>query len=162
MLSRTSRATGFTLIELMLVLTVMAILMLVALPSYLDKLVREQITEALPLADIAKPAMDAAWHLGAALPADNAAAGLPAPDMIVNQRVDAVTVDQGAIHIHFGNQAHKALKGKTLTIRAAGVEAARIVPLAWLCGAAKVPEKMTVQGENRTTVPAGLLPLRCR
>ncbi len=156
------RAAGFTLIELMMVLAVVVVLMLVALPSYLDKLVRDQIGEALPLAEIAKPAVEAAWRLGAPLPADNAAAGLPPADRIVNQRVKSLTVHQGAIHVVFGNQAHNALQGKVLTIRPAGVDDARIVPLAWLCGAAKAPDKMTVQGENRTSVPAGLLPLRCR
>jgi type IV pilus assembly protein PilA len=153
---------GFTLLELMVALAVLAILMLIALPSYLDRQVRAQIAEALPLADIAKPAVDAAWRTGAALPADNAAAGLPPPEKIVNQRVKAVTLDHGAIHILFGNQAHRGLQDKVLTLRPAGVEDARVVPLAWLCGAAKTPDKMTAQGENRTSIPTGLLPLRCR
>jgi type IV pilus assembly protein PilA len=76
--------------------------------------------------------------------------------------VKAVTLEHGAIHILFGNQAHKALQDKVLTVRPAGVEDARIVPLAWLCGAARTPEKMTVHGENRTSLPANMLPLRCR
>ena len=49
------RSPGFTLIEMMVVLGVIAILALMMLPSYQDKLVRDQIVEALPLADIAKP-----------------------------------------------------------------------------------------------------------
>ncbi len=156
------RSRGFTLLELMVTIAVVAILMLIALPSYLDKLVREQVTEALPLADVLKPAVEAAWRAGGPLPADNAAAGLPPPDKIVNQRVRSVTLADGAIHIAFGNSAHRLLQGKVLTVRPAGVEDARIVPLTWLCGGAAVPEKMAPLGENRTSVPAGLLPLRCR
>jgi type IV pilus assembly protein PilA len=153
---------GFTLIELLVAISVLAILLLIALPSYLDKLVREQVVEALALADILKEPVQAAWRAGAELPADNAAAGLPAPGSIVNQRVQAVRLDHGAIHIHFGNQAHQALKGKVLTVRPAGVKDARMVPLVWLCASAPVPQPMAALGDNLTSVPQGLLPLRCR
>lgn len=146
----------------MVVVSVIAILALIALPTYIDKQVREQVAEALPLADIAKPAVQAAWLLGTPLPADNAAAGLPEPDKIVNNWVQSVSVDHGAIDIVFGNRANKVLQGKVLTVRPAGVDDARIVPLTWLCGSAPPPQKMTAQGENRTSVPPGLLPLRCR
>jgi type IV pilus assembly protein PilA len=156
------KRTGFTLVELMVAMAVLVILLLAALPGYSDKLVREQVLEALPLADLARPPVELAWRLAQVLPADNTAAGLPAPEKIVNQRVSAVTVEHGAVHIRFGNQAHKLLQGKVLTVRPAGVEDARIVPLTWLCGAAAVPEQMTVQGENRTDVPAAFLPRRCR
>lgn len=156
------RSRGFTLLELMVTIGVMAILMLIALPSYLDKIVREQVAEALPLADIVKPAVQAAWVAKQPLPADNAAAGLPLADKIVNQVVSSVTLEDGAIHITFGNKAHNSLKGKTLTIRPAVVEDAPVVPITWLCGYAAPPEKMTAKGNNKTDVPAGLLPLRCR
>jgi type IV pilus assembly protein PilA len=159
---RAGRQGGFTLIELLVVIAVLAILALIALPTYLDKLTREQIAEALPLAEIAKQPIGLAWSQGAPLPADNAAAGLPAADRIVNTLVSSVTVEDGAIHIRFGNNAHRALKGRTLTLRPAVVEDARVVPLAWLCARAPVPGKMSVKGIDRTDIPAGLLPLRCR
>lgn len=157
-----SRAPGFTLIEMLAVLSVIAILAMMALPSYMDRVVREQVVEALPLADIAKPPVEAAWRNGTPLPVNNASAGLPAADKIVNQRVKSISVDRGAIHVEFGNQAHRSLQGKVLTLRPAGVEDARVVPVTWLCAGAAAPDKMTAQGENRTTVPPGLLPLRCR
>lgn len=162
MLDRRSGRGGFTLIELMVVLSVIAILALMALPSYIDKLVREQVAEALPLADLAKPPVEAAWRGATPLPADNAAAGLPAPDKIVNNWVSSVTVEHGAIHIRFGNKANRALKGKVLSLRPAGVEDARVVPVTWLCGGASPPDKMTAQGSNRTSVAPGVLPPRCR
>ena len=95
-------------------------------------------------------------------PASNAAAGLPVPDKIVGNYVSAVTLDNGAIHITFGNRANHAIAGKILTLRPAVVEDAPVVPVAWVCGYAEVPDKMTVHGENRTDVPEGLLPLECR
>lgn len=156
------RNGAFTLIELMAVLAVVCILLLIALPSYIDKMVREQVLEALPLAELAKPAVEAAWRTGGAVPADNAAAGLPAADKIVNQRVASVTVEDGAVHIAFGNSAHGSLRGRTLSVRPAVVEDAPIVPITWLCGKARAPDKMKALGNDRTDVPVGLLPLRCR
>ena len=49
-----ARRAGFTMIEMMVVIAVVAILALMALPSYQDKFVRDQILDALSLADIAK------------------------------------------------------------------------------------------------------------
>lgn len=146
----------------MVVLTVLAILALVALPTFTDKMVRDQIAEALPLANIAKAPVEAAWRVSQPLPADNAAAGLPAAEQIVNNVVGAVGLQDGVIVITFGNRAHSKLKGKTLSLRPAGVPTARVVPVTWLCGNAPPPVPMEAQGENRTTVPVPLLPIRCR
>jgi type IV pilus assembly protein PilA len=155
-------ARGFTLLEIVTVLAVIAILAMIALPSYMDRIVREQVAEALPLADLLKPPVESAWRANQPLPADNAAASLPPAEKIVNTRVQSVTLENGAIHIAFGNSAHGKLRGKVLTLRPAGVPDARVVPVTWLCASAAVPDKMAVQGENRTTVPRGVLPLRCR
>src|SRR4051812_30914584 len=111
---RRGLARGFTLMELMVALAVLAILLTIALPSYFDRIVRGQVAEALPLADLAKPALEAAWRTGQPLPADNAAAGLPPPDKIVNQWVSAVTVVNGAVHIALGNRVNKTLQGRVL------------------------------------------------
>jgi type IV pilus assembly protein PilA len=161
-MSQPSRPRGFTLIELMVTIGVAAILMLIALPTTMDKLVREQVDEALPLAEVVKAPVELAWRTGLPLPADNAAAGLPPPEKIVNRVVQSVRLDGGTIQITFGNSALRLLQGKVLTVRAAGVSDARIVPLTWLCAAAAVPGNMQAQGENRTTVPAPYLPVRCR
>lgn len=161
-MSKSRGRQGFTLLELLVVVAVIAILALIALPNTMDRLVREQVVEALPLADVLKPPVEAAWRGGTPLPADNAAADLPPPEKIVSRLVQSVRLENGAIHLTFGNSAHRLLAGKVLTLRPAGVESARIVPLTWLCAGAAAPGNTTVQGENRTTVPAGLLPVRCR
>jgi type IV pilus assembly protein PilA len=155
-------AQGFTLLELLAVLGVVAILLLMAIPSYQHKIVREQVLEALPLADIAKGPIAAEWKAKQKFPANNAAAGLPTEDKIVSTLVSAVAIEQGAIHISFGNRAHGQLKGKVLSLRPAVVADAPIVPVAWICGYAPVPGQMTVQGQNRTDVSAEYLPYKCR
>ena len=152
---------GFTLIELIVALAVVAILATIAVPSIQGKLAREQIVEAMHIAEIAKAPIVASWALTHTLPADNAAAGLPAADKVVGNLVSSVSVEAGAIHVTFGNRANTAIKGKLLTLRAAVVEDAPIVPLAWVCGHAEAVEKMTVKGIDRTTVPDKFLPLNC-
>ncbi|MCC7486010.1 MAG: pilin [Burkholderiales bacterium] len=150
------------MIEMMVVLAVIAILALMAIPSFRDQIVRDQINTALPLADIAKAPVAASWAIAQSFPADNAAAGLPAADKIVNNQISSVRVEHGAVHVTFGNRANSALSGRTLTIRPAVVTDAPIVPVAWVCGYAEGPGKMTVMGVDRTDIPAHFLPFACR
>jgi len=156
------RNRGFTLLELMVVIGIVAILALLAIPTYQDKFIRDQIAEALPLADIAKPPVALSWAVMQNFPANNAAAGLPMADNIVNNTISSVAIEGGAINITFGNKANGAIRGKVLTLRPAVVVDAPIVPVTWVCGYATAPEKMTIKGENRTNVPPGWLPIRCR
>jgi type IV pilus assembly protein PilA len=158
----TMRRRGFTMLEMMAVLAVVAILATLAVPSYLEQIVREQIKTAIPLADIAKVPVAAAWRDLQAFPADNAAAGLPPAARIVSNHVSAVGIKDGAITITFGNRASTVIAGKMITLRPAVVEDAPVVPIAWVCGYAEAPQPMTVIGENATNIPPGLLPFDCR
>lgn len=158
----TLRDKGFTVIEMMVVLAIVAILAMMALPSYQNKFVREQIAEALSLADIAEKPIAAFWTAEHAFPADNAAAGLPPAEKIVSNLVSSVTVEQGVIHIRFGNSANGLIQGKTLSLRPAVISDAPIVPVAWVCAYAAVPKKMSVQGANKTDIPSKYLPQKCR
>lgn len=153
---------GFTLIELLVVLAILAILALMAVPLYRDKFIREQVVEAMRLTEIAKAPVAAAWTTTKSFPEDNAAAGLPVPDKVVSNYVRSLTIEAGAIHVEFGNQANGALRGMILSLRPAVVEDAPVVPVAWVCGFAAVPEKMTVTTANRTNVPKVWLPVNCR
>lgn len=157
-----SAARAFTLIELLTVLAIIAILAAIAMPNMQDRLVRQQIVDAMKLADVAKGPVAATWTATGKLPADNAAAGLPSADKIVSDLVTSVIVESGAIHVSFGNHANGAIKGKTLTLRAAVVENTPVVPVAWVCGHASAVDKMVTNGTDRTDVDVRFLPLNCR
>ncbi len=156
----TSRA--FTLIEMLVVLAIIAILAMIAMPNTQDRIIRAQIVEAVPLADIAKTPIAAAWLSTHNLPADNASIGLPVPEKVVNQYISAVDVENGAVHITFGNRVNGLINGKVLTLRPAVVADAPVVPVTWICGSASAPAPMTIAGLNKTTVPDRFLPLNCR
>lgn len=158
----TMHRDGFALMELMIAVAVIAIMATLALPNYESALARDQIVSAVPLADIVKAPIAQAWATAQSFPADNASAGLPPADKIVNNYVSAIAVADGAINITFGNSANRRLSGKILTLRPAVVEDAPIVPVTWVCGFAAAPDKMTIKGENKTNVTVGYLPLNCR
>lgn len=156
-----TRARGFSLLEIVIATAIVAILATLAIPALLRPVVRDQVVASAPLIDIAKKQVAAVWAATQAMPPNNAAAGLPAPAQMVGTYVRAVTVTDGAIDITFGNSAHGEIAGKILSIRPAVVEDAPVVPVAWVCAFAAVPDRMTAHGENRTNIPRSALPVNC-
>lgn len=156
------RAAGFTLIELLVAVAVLAILVTLALPSFQGPMVRQQVVDSATLINVGKNAVSGKWSATQKLPADNADAGLPEADKLVGNYVTSMTVEAGALHVVFGNQANGAIKGRTLTFRPAVVDSEPMVPVAWVCGQAPTPDKMSAKGSNRTDVDAKYLPLNCR
>jgi type IV pilus assembly protein PilA len=153
---------GFTLIELMIVIAIMGIMATYALPSFQDRVIRAQVGEGVGLSEFARQSVQAYYTRNRSMPKDNAAAGLPPGAHIVGNYVTGVVVNQGAVVITFGNRSNRHLAGKTLTLRPAVVEGYSAVPIAWVCGAAGVPDKMRALGENQTSVPSPHLPIDCR
>ncbi|MDP1658865.1 MAG: pilin [Methylotenera sp.] len=153
---------GFSAIEMMVVVAIIAILAMIAIPSSMGRIVKEQVQAALPLADIAKEPVAAAWKMSKTLPTDNKEAGLPAPELIVSNFISAVEMQDGVIHMTFGNKAHLKIKGKILSIRPAVIEESQIVPVAWVCGNAKAPDKMALKGDNKTNISDEYLPYLCK
>ena len=153
---------GFSMIELVMTMAVVAILALLAVPSLIDRNIRMQVQEGMLLANLAKNGVNAFYMAKNELPAANQDAGAPPKEKIVGNFVTEVGVDAGAVTVTFGNNINTSVAGHRLTLRPAIVKDAPTVPVAWLCNNAAVPNGMTVMGANRTDIPARWLPMECR
>ena len=110
-MSRQRQSAGFTLIELMIVVAIIAILAAIAIPAYQDYLVRAQVSEGLVLASGAKAAeWDFVSNTGR-LPPSNQSAGLVSSGSISGNYVSSVDVTDGVIKVLFaGPRANAAIR----------------------------------------------------
>lgn len=96
---------GFTLIELMIVVAIIAILSAFALPAYQDYTIRTRVAEGLNLASSAKAAVTEYYTNFRAWPASNTDAGLAKPSKITGNGVESVTVGaNGVITIKYNSK----------------------------------------------------------
>jgi type IV pilus assembly protein PilA len=156
------RVGGFTWIELMLSVAVLAALALMAIPALQETTIKKQVKEGMATADVARKGVQAFYAAGGELPNNNQAAGVPVQEKIVGSLVRSVKVQDGAVTLTFGNNASSVLDGKRLTLRPAIVPGEAAVAIAWLCHALPVPKGMEAQGRDETDIPEKYLPLECR
>jgi type IV pilus assembly protein PilA len=153
---------GFSFIELIIVVLIIGILIAMTIPGLRESALRKQIKEGFALADVAKTGVQAFYAIKGDMAANNAVAGIPPADKIVGQFNTAVTVNQGAVTLTYGNNAGEFIKGKKVTFRPAIVPGYPQVPISWICNDVDVPPKMEIRGENATNIPKAWLPVECR
>ncbi|WP_087016445.1 pilin [Thaumasiovibrio subtropicus] len=153
---------GFTLIELMIVVTMIGILASVAMPSYQGYIYQAQTTEATHISSTLRQRITEYYRHHLAFPYTNSEAGLPQKEQLIGNYVSQIDVVDGAIHIRLGNKVAAPLQGTVITYRPATVDGSPTSPIAWLCGYDEPVKGMSAQGENRTDVDGVYLSQACR
>jgi type IV pilus assembly protein PilA len=140
---------GFTLIELMIVVAIIAILAAIAIPAYQNYLIRAQVSEGAVLSDGVKTAVSEFYSNTGKFVTTNASYGLPTnAASIAGKYVSGVAVGTGGIisATFSGPSANAAIKGEVFALSPTINGGA----IAWSCTNAA------------TTVPKAYLPTSCR
>ena len=130
---------GFTLIELMIVVAIIAILAAIAIPAYQNYLIRTQVSEGAVLTDGAKTAVAEYYSNTGKFPSTNASAGLATNVSINGKYVSQVDVaSTGLITAKFGGtQVNTAISGKTFILSPSTSGGS----IAWHCHSSTVDPK---------------------
>lgn len=152
---------GFTLVELMVVVAVIAILATLTMPSMLAQRQRRDVAEAVTMAKNIRDSITDYYYLNLSFPPDNEAAGVPKPELLISNKVAGVEIEDGVINITLGNKAVQPLQNKIISIRPAVVTGSPSSPITWLCGYENPVDGMEAVGIDKTDVNNGAIPASC-
>ncbi|WP_430388226.1 pilin [Dyella sp. 20L07] len=139
---------GFTLIELMIVVAIIAILAAIAIPAYQDYTIRSKVSELIVAADACKTSVAEYYQSNGALPTALAASGCSSN---ATQYVASLAISgTGEIDVTAATvTALGGASGKVFALTPTA-PADTSLPLSWACNG------------TGTTIPSKYLPASCR
>jgi len=152
------KQSGFTLIELMIVVMIIGMLSALAVPAYQNYSIRAQVSEGLSLADGWKPAIAEYYANSGSWPSQT---DLTDSSPSAGKYVSNVTVTSGVIQITYGGpSANQSINGGVLTLIPYTTPNDDIL---WQCGLAAAPGGTIATGAatGGTTLRAQVLPAAC-
>ena len=121
---------GFTLIELMVVVSIIGTLAAIAIPAYQNYTIRAQISEGLTLAAGPQVAVEEYYSEYGDWPANNADAGLTDGEGIKGKYTSEIFVQDNVVEITYGNDdAHQFIQARKVLLTATDNEGS----ISWVC-----------------------------
>ena len=165
--SMKTRQTGFTLIELMIVVAIIGILASLAVSAYQTYTIRAQVSEGINMAAGAKAPVIDAFNNDGEPPAGRPEAGMSL--LAADSRgkyVASVNITDGRVDVTYGNDAHAEIFGQTMSFTPYTSASGSFV---WRCGNAGVPAGTALltgggvtSAHQAATVDNRYLPSSCR